>query len=112
LKEKDDNEARLKARRAERKARGESKDKTYEITLKLADQAGLPAPLARTNEPTAKLEGTVKPPADSDTADSAEDDKTPALDTMLEETQRILADLIALTNTPKPTAPVATTVAR
>jgi carboxyl-terminal processing protease len=112
LKEKDENEARLKARRAERKARGEPKDKIYEITLKLADQAGLPAPLARTNEPSVKLEGTAKPPGDSETADATEDDKTPALDTMLEETQRILADLIALGSTPKPTAPVATTVAR
>jgi carboxyl-terminal processing protease len=112
LQEKEENEARLKARRAEHKARGEPKDKIYEITLKLAEEPGLPAPLARTNEPPAKLDGAVKPPGDTETADNAEDDKTPALDTMLEETQRILADLIALGNTPKPAAPVATTVAR
>jgi len=55
LKEQDEAEARQKARDKDRLARPESQDKVYEITLKLADQPGLPPPVAKTNAALARL---------------------------------------------------------
>lgn len=59
-KEKDENDARAKARKAERLARVESQAVTYEITLKLADTPGLPPPLS-TNQTTAATDPTAEP---------------------------------------------------
>jgi carboxyl-terminal processing protease len=50
LKETQEREARQKARQAELKGRAETGETAYEITLKLADQPGLPAPMPKTNE--------------------------------------------------------------
>jgi carboxyl-terminal processing protease len=50
LKEKQDIEARQKARQAELKTRQAPDEKVYEITLQQADMPGLPAPVAKTNE--------------------------------------------------------------
>ena len=47
LKEQEENEARQKARDKERLTRPEPQQKVYEITLKLADQPGLPPPVAK-----------------------------------------------------------------
>jgi carboxyl-terminal processing protease len=49
LKEKKENDDRVKARKKELASRPEPNEKVYEITLKLADEPGLPAPVARTN---------------------------------------------------------------
>ena len=49
LREKEEADARQKARDQERLARKESSDRIYEITLKNAALPGLPAPLAKTN---------------------------------------------------------------
>jgi carboxyl-terminal processing protease len=93
IKEKEEAEARLKARREELKARPSVDEKVYEITLKIADLPGLPPPVAKTNVVT-KVEG-VQPDHDNDGEDPAEPKITP-VDVTLKETKRILADLISL----------------
>jgi carboxyl-terminal processing protease len=99
LKEKQENDARLKARKEERKARGESKEKFYELTLKDADKAGLPEPGIRKKPDDDELTAKAKP-ADSLDADpdapSEPEDNTPAVDATLDETRRILVDFIGL----------------
>jgi len=49
LKEREQNEARDKARDKERRTRTEPEQKVYDITLKLADEKGLPPPTLKTN---------------------------------------------------------------
>jgi len=106
LKEKADAEAKAKVRKQERAARGESKAKNYEITLKQVDVPGLPAPMTVTNELPAKVEGQAET-ASADGSAAESEDKTPAVDVTLEETKRILQDLIALSaTTPKPAVAV------
>ena len=101
LKEKHENEVREKARKQERAARPLQKEKVYELTLKLADQPGLPPPAAKTNSVTAAEhpkpdlaagddKATVDAPAESD------EDKAPAVDADLTEAERILQDYISL----------------
>jgi carboxyl-terminal processing protease len=90
LKEARDNEARFKARDAERSARKTVEPVVYEISLKQAELPGLPAPVAKTNAVAA-----VTGKADA-TADAADDEKKPALDIGLDEAERILADYVAL----------------
>lgn len=104
LKEKEEVDARQKTRDAERLARAESKDKIYEITLKLALEKGLPPPMQKTNtvskasrsqgppltaEELAAIENGAEPDAD-------EEPKPPAADPHLVEAQRILKDYLAL----------------
>ena len=96
FKEKKENEARAEARKKDLKGRGEPEYTTYDITLKLADQPGLPAPTVRTNTVAAK-EGRPKPHPAEDLVDEEEkDDGVPAPDMTLEETKRILMDLVVL----------------
>ena len=128
LKEKQELEARTQARKKELAARAEPPGKTYEITLKLANEPGLPPPLTRTNAvavagaksggqsgasaphaaagQVAQAGETPVVPKGED-GEEAEDDKTPAVDYVLDETKRILLDYItlsrektALANTP------------
>jgi carboxyl-terminal processing protease len=115
LKEKEEADARAKARDKERLARLEPSEKTYEITLKLAQQPGLPPPMARTNAMTAKLSSTTSTPilasgtnstvaatkggnADGLTPDSnaLDEDKAPAVDAHLIESEHILMDYLSL----------------
>lgn len=105
LKEKEELDARLKARDAERLTRPESTDKVYEITLKLAGEPGLPPPVAKTNTVAAAgsgmnpltpaemaaLEGGAEPKSIAD----AGEPKAPPQDPPLAEAQRILKDYIA-----------------
>ena len=49
LKEKEESEARQKARDKERLARKESNEKVYELSLRQSDEPGLPPPVAKTN---------------------------------------------------------------
>jgi carboxyl-terminal processing protease len=57
LKEKDDAEARRKAREQERRTRREPKEIVHEINLRQVDLPGLPPPVEKTNTSVAKLTG-------------------------------------------------------
>jgi len=107
LKEKDQEEARLKARETERLARVEPAETTYEISLKQALLPGLPPPVANTN---ALAETSVKGSAGATTngpiasapsaapfhlADPA-DEKAPTVDAPLNEAEHILVDYLGL----------------
>jgi Periplasmic protease len=97
LKEQEEAEARQKARDKELRARKDSEEKIYEISLKLADQPGLPPPVQKTNT-VAKVEGEALE-LDGDTSDSPEDEKLLTFDwntAYLQEAQRILVDYIRL----------------
>jgi carboxyl-terminal processing protease len=97
LKEKQEIEDRNKARKKELAARPEPAWKTYEITLKQVDEPGLPPPLSKTNQ-TARVEGTndlTIAKTDAEEAEEGDEDKTP-VDVTLEETKRILIDLVYL----------------
>jgi len=112
LKEKEEVDARVKARDKERLARPESPEKTYEITLKLAQLPGLPPPLAKTNSTIAKLSrsngvpvgGTnstvVAAKAGSPEATSIDsefdEEKPPAVDAPLIESEHILVDYLSV----------------
>ncbi|MBI5386628.1 MAG: carboxy terminal-processing peptidase [Verrucomicrobia bacterium] len=91
-KEKKENEARAEARKKELKARGEPNYKTYDITLKLADEPGLPAPTTKTNAVAAKVTSFL-----DDDPEADQDDSAPSVDPSMEEGKRILRDLIELT---------------
>jgi carboxyl-terminal processing protease len=109
LQEKDEADARQKARDKERLARKESPEKVYELTLRQVDLPGLPPPMEKTNSARLALKGGTssagttnaaaavasKPaPAGAD-ADDADEDKPPAVDPTLAETQHILVDYVA-----------------
>ncbi len=112
VRERDADKARAEARKKELAARGEKEPKTYEITLKLADQPGLPPAMTRTNllaggrgdprllgkDPAAKPEANevaVHPKASSDDDDEEADlEPGTAPDVHLREAERILLDLI------------------
>ena len=93
LEERQAADARQKKRDAERAARKAPDVKIYELTVKTADEPGLPPPLGETN-----IVGTVKSPADINAlaAASAKPPAPPAPDAMLEETKQILEDYIPL----------------
>jgi len=112
LQEKEEVDARVKARDKERLARPETSEKTYEITLKLAQQPGLPAPLARTNTPIARVSsksqgvavvGTnsvaaakEESPDPANLDGEADEEKAPAVDAPLLESEHILVDYLSL----------------
>jgi carboxyl-terminal processing protease len=113
LKEKEEADARIKARDKERSARQEPAEKTYEITLKLAQQPGLPPPMTHTNMVTAKVSsaksGAIgggtnstavaanERSSDGWTPDTAlDEDKPPAVDVPLIESEHILVDYLSL----------------
>lgn len=98
-KEMKDNEARAEARKKELRTRAEPDYKTYDITLKLADLPGLPPPTIKTNAVAVKTPPETKPKTSDDGGDKddeAKDESVPAVDINLEETKRILIDLISL----------------
>jgi carboxyl-terminal processing protease len=102
LKEKEQDDARQKARDRERIARKTVEPKTYDITLKLAALPGLPPPVAKTNTvagaasdsalPAGHPGASLDPMASSD--ESADEEKPPAVDPTLDETESILVDYI------------------
>jgi carboxyl-terminal processing protease len=109
LAEQDENEARQKARDKERLARPEPQQKVYEITLKLADQPGLPPPVARTNAALAKVSGqpgvgvagaitnsAAAAAPGGGSADEADAEKPPTTDAPLLEAEHILLDYLSL----------------
>ncbi len=109
--EKEENETRRKARLAERQARSTPAETLYEITLANAGKEGLPEPFDP-NKPKPESDESLTardtPDPDADETD-AEEEKTPPVDVALEETKRILLDLISLSATRAPAAPVAST---
>lgn len=112
LKERDEAEARQKARDKDRLARQEPDLKIYELTLKQLDFPGLPAPVQKTNPVVAQTlnrpvtgvglstnfvasAGNVSEPGNK-LDEEDEEEKPPAVDAALEETERILMDYISL----------------
>ena len=112
LKEKEEVDARNKARDKERRARPEPPEKVYELSLKQVDLPGLPPPVARTNATQANLSlhGTVGPAeagtnvaavaasnlaAEDDLDDSAEAPPS-ANDPPMAEAEHILVDYLSV----------------
>jgi carboxyl-terminal processing protease len=121
LKDKKESDDRAKARKKELAARPEPPGKVYDITLKLADQPGLPAPTVRTNQTTSVSTNkgaifsnattnkelasttTVKRAAvpKAKPADDEDEVDVPPVDINLEEARRILIDYASLLNNGK-----------
>ncbi|MGO8678692.1 MAG: carboxy terminal-processing peptidase [Limisphaerales bacterium] len=113
LKQKEEDDAREKSRENERLARKPSPEIVHELTLKQVDQPGLPPPLEKTNS-VAKLLGrkdlnsspgvtnasvATQPRArllDDDLQDALDEEKPPAVDAALEETEHILVDYLSV----------------
>ncbi len=96
LKERQEDDARQKARDQERTARKAPDVKIYELTVEKANEPGLPLPIGETNTVTA---ASLTPGTNSTQTAStkiAGAPKPPAIDPMLEETERILEDYISL----------------
>jgi len=95
LQEKAEETARAEARKKERASRSPSPQTQYEITLKNADQPGLPAPMV-----AAATQSQTNAPADLDLESEAPEHvraaKDPASDPTLEETKHVLVDYIGL----------------
>jgi len=119
LKEKKDNDDRVKARKKELASRAKPNEKVYDITLKLAIEPGLPPATVKTNHvaeadtkvapghagtgqlvrvdsPKAEKDSSDKTIKTGDDSDESLDDKVPNLDIPLEEAKRILADYVVL----------------
>lgn len=111
LKEKEEADARQKARDKERLARKEPAAREYDLTLKLAALPGLPPPVQKTNSTLAKLSHPAAITAAVSTNSTAlaanaagpdakpaaaDEEKPPAPDAELQETERILVDYLAV----------------
>ena len=106
-KEKDELDARQKARKNQLRALADPGRKVFELTLKTVDLPGLPPPLLKTN---VLLAATFKAGTNTEDLESKTDEADPPEpDITLAETERILLDLISLT-TAKPTLTGITTV--
>src|SRR5258706_728379 len=118
LKEKNEADARSKARKKELASRPEPPGKVYELTLKNILEPGLPAPVSKTNlvkkaevdlnhegEPKAARGESKKPKTsraggsdgdDDEDSDDALDESAAPVDITMDETKRILRDFIYL----------------
>ncbi len=106
IKEREEEDARLKARDKERLARQESPDKIYELSLKQALLPGLPAPMAKTNSVArlsqkgsagASTNGTIaSAPPGAEHLGDPDEEKPAAVDAPLIEAEHILADYLGL----------------
>jgi carboxyl-terminal processing protease len=100
LKERQEADARQKARDQERAARKAPDGKIYELTVKKAGEPGLPSPLEFTNNVAANSLPAVSLPAPTGstttTTTEAPTAKSPGVDPMLDEAKRILEDYISL----------------
>jgi carboxyl-terminal processing protease len=85
--------AKEEARKAERAARKEIQPTTYDITVQNASAPGLPAPAGTINSPASPSLSSFEDPADGE-------GRTPAVDPDLRESERILADYVAMLNHP------------
>src|SRR5580765_3365845 len=106
MQEKDEAEAREKAREKERRARKPSTEIVHDLTLKQVDLPGLPAPAQKTNSvarldinspsvPTNAAAIAAAAGVDEDRDVDADDDKVPLPDVSLEEAEHILVDYLA-----------------
>jgi hypothetical protein len=103
VRERLEDRSRAEARKKELGARGQKEPTTYELTLKSADEPGLPAPVGKTNA-VAKANdphAAGKTPAEGAKADPDEEgepekESDQAVDVHLREAERILLDLIEL----------------
>ena len=106
LKEKEEIEARQKARDKERLARKDPLEKVYELSLKQCDLPGLPPPVEKTNS-LARVAGgdtsatniAAVPAADTPPGlpgEDSEDEKPPVPDASLIEAEHILADYVSV----------------
>ncbi|MCZ7640747.1 MAG: carboxy terminal-processing peptidase [Verrucomicrobia bacterium] len=111
VREKETADARSKQRKAERASREASTEKTYELTLKLVGEPGLPPAVGSTNAPAATAEHrrtTTLASAEEDAEAEEDTDTTPATDVALKEAKRILLDYLELAaSTPAKSPPVA-----
>jgi carboxyl-terminal processing protease len=98
IKEREDNQARQKARDREREARKATGMRLYEITVENADQPGLPAALGETNT-VAAAGSSIKADALGNMTMVVKQNPPPSLDPMLNETANILEDYITALNT-------------
>jgi carboxyl-terminal processing protease len=100
LKELQEADARQKARDQERAARKTPDVKIYELTVENCDEPGLPPPLGETNTMTANNlpAGPLLTPSGTTTAVTVPQSHPPAVDPMLDETERILEDYISLSS--------------
>jgi len=114
LKEKKESDDRVKARKKDIASRPEAPGKVYDITLKLAEEPGLPAPTVRTNQTAsvstnpakagelAKVENkdqatkNGKPASKDKEAGEEEDPDVTPVDITLDEAKRILIDYASL----------------
>ena len=96
LKERQEDDARQKARDQERAARKTPGVKVYELTVENAGEPGLPPPLGETNTVTAASLTTSTSSTQTASTQIADAPKPPAVDPMLDETERILEDYISL----------------
>ncbi|MBC8002158.1 MAG: carboxy terminal-processing peptidase [Opitutaceae bacterium] len=91
--EKSEAEARVEARKKERKSRKTADDKVFEVTLKNADEPGLQLPQKKDDDLAANSRTN-----EEDAAEEAD----PSIDVTLDEAKKILLDLIHFTeNGPK-----------
>ncbi len=102
LKERGEAEARAKARTAELRARPATGERVYAFTLANVDAPALPKPLAIVASPKPPVSRPTAAPGDDPEAATA-DDGAAERDIILDETKRILRDLVILSS-PKPSA--------
>jgi carboxyl-terminal processing protease len=97
--EKAESEARAKTRKQDRSERHATRETQYEITLKNADQPGLPKPLGA-GANSSEVAGSDNDPESLNPIAASKDR---ASDSILEETQHILLDYITLLDGPTTT---------
>ncbi len=96
FKEKKESEARAEARKRDLKSRRPPDYTTYDLTLKMVDEPGLPPPTVHTNLVAAKETPSPVRSADDLIDEEEKDDSVAAPDATMEETERILRDLVSL----------------
>ena len=96
LKERQEADARQKARDQERAARKTPDVKIYELTVAKAGEPGLPPPLDETNTVTATNLTAGANSTQTASTNVVAAPTPPAVDPMLDETERILEDYISL----------------
>lgn len=107
LQEKQEADARKKLRDKERLARKDPQEKVYEISLKLAEQPGLPPPVEKTNTlakasskdlvvGAANVPHAVPPDAIPGDDQDEDDEKSVTVDPVLTEAGKVMVDYLAL----------------
>jgi len=91
--------ARLVSRRAARQKQIAPNWRVFDLTLENLDQPSLPSPVGRTNPASAEMRHLLGANDDSNLlSNEFSDGMIPTVDIVLEETERILADYVALSH--------------